>query len=118
MSISKGEPLPSLFSATDEKFHASLRRLVNNAFSMTSLVHYEPLVDDTTEVFLDQTERIFAEKGKPCDFYRWLQFFAFDVIGMITYSKRHGFIEQNEDIDGIVSQLGKIFNYAAPVSDS
>lgn len=116
MSTSKGEPLPSLFSATDEAFHANLRRSVNNAFSMTSLVHYEPMVDDTTEVFLDQTEKLFASTNKVCDFAGWLQFFAFDVIGSITYSKRHGFVEKNEDIDGIVAQLTRTFDYAGPVS--
>jgi cytochrome P450 len=116
MSTLRGEPLPSLFSTTDEAFHANLRRSVNNAFSMTSLVQYEPMVDDTTELFLDQTERLFASPNKVCDFARWLQMFAFDVIGSITYSKRHGFLEKNEDIDGILRQLARIFDYAGPVS--
>ncbi|KAE8150656.1 cytochrome P450 [Aspergillus avenaceus] len=115
MTTSKGESLPSLFSTLDEKFHAELRRSVNHAFSMSSLVQYEPMVNDTTLVFLDQTDRLFAREGQVCDFARWLQFFAFDVIGDITYSKRHGFIEQNEDIDGIVQSLARIFNYAGPI---
>lgn len=115
MSLSKGELLPSLFSTREEKFHASLRRCVNSAFSMTTLVQYEPLVDETSKIFLDQTEKIFASTGQPCDFYRWLQFYAFDIIGTLTYSKRHGFIEKNEDIDGIVDQIGRIFDYAGPV---
>ncbi|CAI7668891.1 unnamed protein product [Penicillium crustosum] len=115
MTVSKGEPLPSLFSTLDETFHANLRRSVNHAFSMSSLVQYEPMVDETTEIFLDQTSRLFADGSTVCDFARWLQFFAFDVIGSITYSKRHGFIEKNEDIDGIVSSLANIFDYSAPV---
>ncbi|KAJ5854798.1 hypothetical protein N7534_007341 [Penicillium rubens] len=115
MTVSKGEPLPSLFSTLDESFHANLRRSVNNAFSMSSLVQYEPMVDETTEIFLNQTDRLFADGATVCDFARWLQFFAFDVIGSITYSKRHGFIEKNEDIDGIVKSLANIFDYSAPV---
>ncbi|KAE8336010.1 hypothetical protein BDV24DRAFT_178893 [Aspergillus arachidicola] len=115
MTVSKGEPLPSLFSTLDDKFHAELRRSVNHAFSMSSLVQYEPMVDETTLLFLDQTDHLFATGSKVCDFARWLQFFAFDVIGSITYSKRHGFIEKNEDIDGIVKSLARIFNYAGPV---
>ncbi|KAJ5424637.1 Cytochrome P450 E-class group I [Penicillium cf. griseofulvum] len=115
MTVSKGEPLPSLFSTLDESFHANLRRSVNHAFSMSSLVQYEPMVDETMEIFLDQTGRLFADGATVCDFARWLQFFAFDVIGSITYSKRHGFIEKNEDIDGIVSSLARIFDYSAPV---
>ncbi|OJD11953.1 hypothetical protein AJ78_07386 [Emergomyces pasteurianus Ep9510] len=115
MAVSKGEILPSLFSSRDEAFHANLRKSVNSAFSMTALVQYEPMVDKTTEIFLDQTEALFASQNKVCNFSRWLQFYAFDVIGSITYSKRHGFIEKNEDIDGIVANLGRIFDYSATV---
>lgn len=115
MSTSKGELLPSLFSTTDEVFHANLRRAVNHAFAMSSLVQYEPLVDETIDLFLNQTAKIYASTGKTCDFARWLQYFAFDVIGSITYSKRHGFIEKNQDIDGIIAQLARTFDYAGPV---
>ncbi len=113
--MSKGERLPSMFSTTDEQFHANLRRCVNSAFSMSSLVQYEPFVDRTTEVFLDQTQRHFASENAVCDFAQWLQFYAFDVIGEMTYSKRHGFVDRVEDVDGMVSYLGKLFSYVAPV---
>lgn len=115
-SVADGHRLPSLFSTTDESFHAQLRRCVNSAFSMTTLVQYEPFVDSTTELFLSQTEKLYAQTGKGCDFAKWLQFYAFDVIGEMTYSKRHGFVEENRDIDGIVDYLGKLFSYVAPVS--
>ena len=115
-AVTKGHRLPSIFSTTDEAYHAKLRRCVNNAFSMSALVQYEPFVDTTTEVFLDQTDRIFASQNQICDFAQWLQFFAFDVIGQMTYSKRHGFVDKNEDVDGMVGYLGRLFSYVAPVS--
>ena len=114
--MSKGSRLQSLFSTTDDQYHAALRRCVNNAFSMTALVQYEPFVDGTTEKFLDQTEALFSSKNAVCDFSQWLQYYAFDVIGEITYSKRHGFIDRGEDVDGMVSWLGRLFSYVAPVS--
>lgn len=83
---------------------------------MSALVQYEPAVDNTTRLFLDQTERLFADKGDRCDFTEWLQFYAFDVIGEITYGRRHGFLEQNLDIDRIINYLGRLFLYVAPVS--
>ena len=113
--MSKGERLPSLFSTTDEQYHAELRRCVNSAFSMSSLVQYEPSVDITTAKFLDQTEALFTSQNKVCDFAEWLQYYAFDVIGEITYSKRHGFIDSGKDVDGMVGYLGKLFSYVAPV---
>ncbi|KAM0331407.1 hypothetical protein ACHAQA_003080 [Verticillium albo-atrum] len=114
-SVVKGTSLQSLFSTTDNAFHSQFRRCVNAAFSMSALVQYEPFVDNTTKLFLDQTEKLFAGNPEGCDFTRWLQFYAFDVIGEITYSKRHGFVEKNEDIDGIVDYLAKLFLYVAPI---
>ncbi|OHE94281.1 cytochrome P450 [Colletotrichum orchidophilum] len=114
-SIANGFRLQSLFSSTDNDFHSQFRRCVNSAFSMSALVQYEPFVDNTTKLFLSQTEKLFAGNPEGCDFTTWLQFYAFDVIGEITYSKRHGFIEKNEDIDGIVAYLSKLFLYVAPV---
>ncbi|MCJ1416756.1 hypothetical protein MMC32_003094 [Xylographa parallela] len=114
-ALSNGERLPSLFSTTDEAYHAQLRRSVNSAFSMSALVQYEPFVDETTEKFLDQTTALFVSKNAVCDFAEWLQFYAFDVIGNITYSKRHGFVDRGEDVDGMVQYLGKLFSYVAPV---
>jgi hypothetical protein len=83
---------------------------------MSTLIQYEPFVDSTTELFLFQTEKLYSATNETCDFAQWLQFYAFDVIGDMTYSSRHGFLEQNRDIDGIVKYLGKLFNYVAPVS--
>ncbi|KAH7153461.1 cytochrome P450 [Dactylonectria macrodidyma] len=114
-SVVKGFRLASLFSTTDNDFHAQFRRCVNSAFAMSALVQYEPFVDNTTKLFLDQTEKIFVGKPEGCDFTTWLQYYAFDVIGEITYSKRHGFLEKNEDVEGIVGYLSKLFLYVAPV---
>ena len=83
---------------------------------MSSLVQYEGLVEETLSVFLDKTKELYADTGKVCDFALWLQYFAFDVIGQITYSKRHGFIEEVRDVDEIIRYLKMIFAYVAPVS--
>jgi hypothetical protein len=115
-AVSKGQPLLSLFSTTDEDFHAKYRRCVNNAFAMSSLVNYEPLVSSTLTYWLDKTDDMFASTGKSCNFSQWLQFFAFDVIGDLTWSKRLGFVEGNKDVDNIIGFLGKFFDYVAPVS--
>lgn len=114
-SVVKGHSLASLFSTTDNDFHMQFRRCVNAAFAMSALVQYEPFVDNTTRLFLKQTERLYIDAPQKCDFTRWLQFYAFDVIGEITYSKRHGFIEHNTDVEGIVAYLTKLFLYVAPI---
>jgi hypothetical protein len=82
---------------------------------MSTLIQYEPFVDNSTRLFLSQTERLFASTQAPCNFSQWLQFYAFDVIGEMTYSKRHGFLDENKDIDGIVGYIANLFDYVAPV---
>ncbi|KAF2403162.1 cytochrome P450 [Trichodelitschia bisporula] len=102
-----------MFSTRDVDYHARYRRCVNNAFTMMSLVTLEPLVDSTTKVFLDQTEKLFAQTGKICIFNNWLQYFAFDVVGSITFSKRLGFVDRNEDVDGILDFLTGFGEYSS-----
>lgn len=114
-AIAKGVRLESMFSTKNEAYHARYRRCVNNAFSMSSLVGYEPLVDSTTDAFIEQTQKRYCDTGKVCNFSRWLQFFAFDVIGEITWSKRIGFVDRDYDVDGIVKFIGDFLSYAAPV---
>lgn len=114
-AVAKGRRLQSLFSTTNEDYHAKYRRCVNNAFAMSSLVNYEPLVTSTLSVFLDKTQQFYANTGKSCNFSQWLQFFAFDVIGDLTWSKRLGFVEEQRDVDGIIAFLGKFLSYAGPI---
>ena len=82
---------------------------------MSSLVSYEPLVDSTTDAFVEQTKQRYCDTGKVCNFSRWLQFFAFDVIGELTWSKRIGFVDRDEDVDGIVKFIGDFLSYAGPI---
>ncbi|EME89142.1 uncharacterized protein MYCFIDRAFT_76504 [Pseudocercospora fijiensis CIRAD86] len=114
-AVAKGERLQSLFSTKDEDYHAKYRRCVSNAFSMSSLVGYEPLVDSALNAFIEQTRRRYCDTGRSCKFSRWLQFFAFDVIGELTWSKQLGFVQRDEDVEGIVKFVADFLKYAAPV---
>ena len=51
------------------------------------------------------------KKAKNFDLGRWLQYYAFDVIGELTFSKRLGFIEGGEDVGGIIESIGRNFDY-------
>ena len=106
-----------MFNTTDERYHAKLRRAVNNAFAMSTLVQFEPLVDSTTTEFLKQLSQRYADKPHEiCDFGQWLQFYAFDVIGELTFSKRLGFVDHGIDVDNIISDLEWSLGYFAVVS--
>ena len=115
-ATNKGHAVLNLFSTTDEYFHAQLRRCVSHAFSMSTLLSYEPLVNSSTAFFLEQTSERFVKFGKSVNFSHWLQYYAFDVIGELAWSKRLGFLENNKDIDGIIASVDWALNYGSVVS--
>lgn len=77
---------------------------------------FEPYVDSTMSVFIDQLNKRFVEPDLVCNFGTWLQMFAFDVMGEITFSRRLGFLESGTDIDGLMHHIWAYFKKAAPVS--
>lgn len=86
---------------------------------MSTLVQFEPLVDSTTIEFLKQLSQRFVDRSDDsgiCDFGTWLQYYAFDVIGELTYSKRLGFVDGGVDVDNIIGSLEWFLGYAAVVS--
>ena len=113
--MSQGRAMPALFTMLENKPHAELKRTLTGAFSGSSIVSLEPLVDPVIVRWVEQTKNIYAKTGRVCDMGLWMQFFAFDVVTNLTYSKTHGFVDRHEDVDGIVSWLGWMFSYTSAV---
>lgn len=63
---------------------------------MSSLVGYEPFVNNCTSLF-ERKLHDFATAGIEIDLAHWFQCFAFDVIGEITFGRRFGFLEGETD---------------------
>ncbi|KAL3465205.1 hypothetical protein BJX64DRAFT_285748 [Aspergillus heterothallicus] len=117
-TLANGRPLHSLFNTKDEKYHSKLCRDVANAYAMSTLVHFDPLVDMTIKAFLQQINERYADKQGPegvCDFGTWLQFFAVDVIGELTFSKHIGLVDAGRDVDGIIGDLEGLLDYVSVV---
>jgi hypothetical protein len=88
---------------TNEKQHQAAKRPIAHAYSMTSMLDYEPLVDSTSRVLVEKIDKLFADKDTICDFGEYLQWYAFDVIGEMTFSRRFGFLEQGTDVENMIS---------------
>ncbi len=116
----RGKPTAGIFAAQDEGVHRALKKPVSGAYSMSTLVSFEPYVDTTMRVFCDQLEARFVksngEKPPPCDFGQWLQMFAFDVIGDLTFSTRLGFLESGTDVDHVMASIWNTFRQTSVVS--
>jgi len=48
----------------------------------------------------------------------WIQYFAFDVIGEITWSKRLGFVQESGDVSNIISTVDAFQNYGTVVGQN
>jgi cytochrome P450 len=94
--------------------HAETRKRFQNLYSMTSLVSYEPFVDECADIFSQRLTEI-AQSGKPINMGHWFQCYAFDVIACITYSRRFGFLDSGEDIDGTIAALDRTMTYSTLV---
>ncbi|KAJ3541925.1 hypothetical protein NM208_g1345 [Fusarium decemcellulare] len=94
----------TLFADEDIKRHARNRRLYQSTYSMSSLVTYEAYVDECIDLFSLRLSEL-ADAGFEADMGHWFQFFAFDVIGLITYSKRLGFLDRGDDVGSIIKTI-------------
>ncbi|OMP88268.1 Pisatin demethylase [Diplodia seriata] len=98
-----------LFAGRNEAIHGQHRRLVARAYSMDSLKDLESYVDESIKVFMqNMRERV----GKPLNMGNWVQLFAFDIIGEITFSKRFGFMDVGAD-DGSFEAIEMALRSAA-----
>ena len=109
----------NIFGDRDPKRHALNRRQYQNTYSMSSLVNYESYVDDCADLLCQRLEEMSAKDGSDgagaVNMGHWLQCYAFDVIGMITYSKRMGFLDFGEDVGDVMRNLEDHLAYATLV---
>lgn len=108
--------LPAVFSSRDEEVHRRLRGPIASLYSMSKVLPLEVFVDRTIDVLVRQLDGRFAGPGETFDLASWLQFFAFDVMGTLTFSKRYGFLEKGMDVHGMLDTIWRFLKGAAPVS--
>jgi len=66
---------------------------------MTNLRHYEKHANECTEIFI----RLMKEKeGQTVDVTDHFLWYAFDVIASVTFQRRLGFMETQNDVWGMI----------------
>ncbi|EXJ91225.1 hypothetical protein A1O1_04335 [Capronia coronata CBS 617.96] len=110
----EGKVTPALFTARDEHNHALYKKPIAHAYSMSTMVEYEPLVDSTASLFMSKLDE-FAAIGAILDFGVWLQRYAFDVIGEVQFSQKLGFLASGTDIQGIMADIRSKIGYLGRV---
>ncbi|KAJ0420592.1 cytochrome P450 [Aspergillus carlsbadensis] len=107
--------LPVIFNTQNELLHKELRSPVSSLYAMGNVMKLEPLMDQTIQVLFNQLDSRFAGGERAFDLAEWLQFFAFEVMGTISFSKRYGFLEDGRDVNGLLSGIWNFMKSAAPM---
>ncbi|GAA86456.1 cytochrome P450 family protein [Aspergillus luchuensis IFO 4308] len=89
-----------LFRQRNEKIHGEQRKLVARAYSMDSMVHLEPNVSSLLTSMVQKLDTL----SGVVDLGVFLQLFAFDVIGAVSFSRPFGYVTAGDD-DGVFSRL-------------
>ncbi|KAL2849857.1 cytochrome P450 [Aspergillus pseudoustus] len=90
-----------VFSEMSNEKHAAQRKKISNMYAMSSLVSYEPFVDKVNDEFMTALAD-HARNGITFDLFTWMQFYAFDVIGEITFGRSFGLVEAGYDKDKLL----------------
>ena len=96
-----------LFADISPETHAANKRLVSSCFSAKSMHELEDLVDRPAHELLDRLQNL-ADRKERINLADWLQWFAFDVIGSITFSEEFGFLQKGADIDGSLRSIAEM----------
>ncbi|KAI8944969.1 cytochrome P450 [Xylaria longipes] len=98
-SVVKGSRPFDLAGERNEKIHSAQRKLVARAYSMESTLRLEPQIDELVTPLLSKLDAVAFSK-QIIDIGYWLQLFAFDVIGAVSFSKPYGFVSSGSDSYG------------------
>ncbi|KAK4656761.1 hypothetical protein QC762_207060 [Podospora pseudocomata] len=103
---------PEHFCNIDPKSHGERRKLVNHVYTMTNVGRYEPAIEECIEL-LYQCVKDASESGRPTDMALWLRYYAFDVIGILFFSRPFGFLETKKDYRGWINATDVLILFMA-----
>lgn len=93
-------------------WHKQMKSLVAPAYSLSYLRHLEPPVDECSGKIVDV---MYDLAGQSIDLGEWLQWYAFDTIGNITFSRTFDFMDTRSDPHNVISGLEKGLMYSTVV---
>ncbi|KAF2101772.1 cytochrome P450 [Rhizodiscina lignyota] len=108
-----GVRIPTLMTSLKRDEHDSLRKPIARAYAMTSVLSYENIIDSHIRRLVDQLNERFVTTNRVCDMSDWLQYYAFDVVCDLTMSKNMGFVEHGHDVEDMIAQLDREWDYRA-----
>ena len=110
----KGGSLHAVFNTPDENIHKQLKTPIANFFAANNVLSYEGRVDEVLAVLEGKLDSKYIGHNQVFELSSWMQYFAFDVMGTLTFSKRYGFLDTGKDVGRMLGNIKDFMRTAAP----
>ncbi|KAK0634755.1 cytochrome P450 [Bombardia bombarda] len=100
-----------MFSEVNNVEHARLKRPIVRHFSVPAVLVTEPHMDKVILDFINHLQKQFVEPAKVCEFGEWIAYYAWDFLGIVTFSKKFGYMEKGTDFDGTLALADQSIDY-------
>ncbi|OTA53098.1 putative benzoate 4-monooxygenase cytochrome P450 [Hypoxylon sp. EC38] len=111
-----GGALHAVFNTTDENLHKQIKSPIAPMFTPANTPSFEGLIDEVLECMQGKLDEKFIANGEIFNLGHWLQYFAFDVMGTMTFSKRYGFLDTGKDVGRMLGTIVDFMRDAAPMT--
>ncbi|KAM0269063.1 hypothetical protein ACHAQH_009828 [Verticillium albo-atrum] len=115
---STGKVIYNIFGISDRDDHAQVKKPIGRLYSPAGALAIEKHVDNAISQFWEQLEARFIDgtnAGKACKLEQWFLYYAWDVVGDITFSQPFGYMKHGYDFDGTLADSEMAMNYLAIV---
>ncbi|KAH7070390.1 cytochrome P450 [Paraphoma chrysanthemicola] len=102
----------AIFSVTEKKTHAFLRKRVTGAFSMSSILKYEQYIQSCLDLLLYKLKKP-AGSGQVIDIAHFTDALAFDVVGELAYGEKLGHLRTGTDVGGLRKGIFDAFVFSS-----
>ncbi|KAL4966037.1 cytochrome P450 [Aspergillus stella-maris] len=103
-------------SQLDPVIHIQKTRNLSAGFSLSNISKTEPYINSVLRIFKTRLDSL-ATSGAPVHFQDWFSFFAFDVLGEVTFSKSFGFVDSGVDIRNAIANTGLLVYYISIIGN-
>ncbi|RDW63194.1 cytochrome P450 [Aspergillus mulundensis] len=102
----------SQMSETDPGRHVAKGKNVAGGYALSNIIKSEKYVDEIIATLKAQLDAAVTER-KEVGLDRWFNFFAFDVVGEVTFSQSFGFTKAGRDIGSAIGNARKLALYVS-----
>ncbi|KAL2847838.1 cytochrome P450 [Aspergillus pseudoustus] len=112
----KGGSLPAIFTTQDEDQHKQLKSPIAHIYSTSNVATLEPFVDAMLQLLTVELDKRFTGTNQVFDLGDWLQYFAFETMGTMTFSRQYGLLRTGSDANGMLQAIWEFMLRIAPMT--